>query len=454
MRNRQPPWLLLTDVGPIPGTEATEINPPDIDDTTSGAAADSPAPTPAEAAQIRRKPSQKSRDPTIHLSYLRYLQRHQPPRTTIERFGAGYQDYLQAPLQPLTDNLESITYEVFEKDPVKYDQYLLAIQQALCDWRDKGKQASGPNGRIVVAVVGAGRGPLVTRALQASDSTGIPIEMWAVEKNPNAYVLLQRHNEETWDNRVNLVKSDMRSWKGPIRAQPPSGASSASTPQPNPQPHTPIDILISELLGSFADNELSPECLDGVQHVLNPIDGISIPASYTAHLTPIAAPKLHADIAARTPGDPAAPETPWVVMLHAIDYLSTTTPSPSTTTAAPGAPRPQPTPNVLTAWEFTHPLPASTLTLSTLRRTASSLTPSGLTGGDGSNAHNARYSRLSFRCRERGVCHGLAGYFETVLYGDVELSTNPVTMGDKSADMISWFPIFFPLKVCKPSTWE
>jgi protein arginine N-methyltransferase 5 len=45
----------------------------------------------------------------------------------------------------------------------------------------------------------------------------------------------------------------------------------------------------------------------------------------------------------------------------------------------------------------------------------------------------------------------LAGYFETVLYegrsGKVELSTNPVTMDEKSRDMISWFPIFFPLKV-------
>ena len=29
----------------------------------------------------------------------------------------------QIPLQPLADNLESQTYEVFEKDPVKYVNY-------------------------------------------------------------------------------------------------------------------------------------------------------------------------------------------------------------------------------------------------------------------------------------------------------------------------------------------
>lgn len=40
-------------------------------------------------------------------------------------------DYLQAPLQPLMDNLESQTYEAFEKDPVKYKQYERAIVMAL-----------------------------------------------------------------------------------------------------------------------------------------------------------------------------------------------------------------------------------------------------------------------------------------------------------------------------------
>jgi protein arginine N-methyltransferase 5 len=70
-------------------------------------------------------------EPLSCLAYLRYLQKTQPPLSTVEKNGSGYQDYLQAPLQPLTDNLESITYEVFEKDPVKYDQYEKAIILAL-----------------------------------------------------------------------------------------------------------------------------------------------------------------------------------------------------------------------------------------------------------------------------------------------------------------------------------
>lgn len=33
-------------------------------------------------------------------------------------------------------------------------------------------------------------------------------------------------------------------------------------------PPEKADILVSELLGSFGDNELSPECLDGAQKFL------------------------------------------------------------------------------------------------------------------------------------------------------------------------------------------
>lgn len=45
---------------------------------------------------------------------------------------------------------------------------------------------------------------------------------------------------------MTVVSSDMREWVAPEKA----------------------DIIVSELLGSFADNELSPECLDGAQHFL------------------------------------------------------------------------------------------------------------------------------------------------------------------------------------------
>ncbi len=38
---------------------------------------------------------------------------------------------LQNPLQPLVDNLESQVYEIFEKNPIKYQQYQKAIAYKL-----------------------------------------------------------------------------------------------------------------------------------------------------------------------------------------------------------------------------------------------------------------------------------------------------------------------------------
>ena len=49
-----------------------------------------------------------------------------------------------------------------------------------------------------------------------------------------------------WGEQVTVVSTDMRFWDAPEKA----------------------DILVSELLGSFGDNELSPECLDGAQKFL------------------------------------------------------------------------------------------------------------------------------------------------------------------------------------------
>ncbi len=60
------------------------------------------------------------------------------------------------------------------------------------------------------------------------------------------------------------------------------------------------DVLVSELLGSFGDNELSPECLDGAQRFLAP-GGVSVPAAYTSQLQPISASRAWSDVKARAP---------------------------------------------------------------------------------------------------------------------------------------------------------
>ena len=181
--------------------------------------------------------------------------------TTVgERGCMGYNDVLQAPLQPLMDNLESSTYETFEQDPVKYAQYEEAIRRALLDMRrtllerrggmrgedvtggsDRrdhgsdgvveggregdgdeeggGEGAGGDDGPVVVMVVGAGRGPLVAASLSASTASGVPIKVYAVEKNRNAVITLRnRCRMEAWTN-VEVISCDMRRWNPTVKVR-------------------------------------------------------------------------------------------------------------------------------------------------------------------------------------------------------------------------------------------
>lgn len=77
--------------------------------------------------------------PAAYPQYVRHLERAARALMQGERgvegddFTRGYWDWLQAPLQPLMDDLQSSTYEVFERDPVKYRNYEEATFQALSD---------------------------------------------------------------------------------------------------------------------------------------------------------------------------------------------------------------------------------------------------------------------------------------------------------------------------------
>jgi predicted RNA methylase len=82
---------------------------------------------------------------------------------------------------------------------------------------------------------------------------------------------------ENWVDKVEVVHSDMRDFNPPVKA----------------------DLLVSELLGSFGDNELSPECLDGAQRFLKPDTGISVPVSYTSFIAPISSSRLHQEVRVR-----------------------------------------------------------------------------------------------------------------------------------------------------------
>ncbi|ACO69780.1 protein arginine methyltransferase [Micromonas commoda] len=341
-------------------------------------------PTPAEAA-AQAAASTGSRDgwhsTRRRWEYLVYLFRKIPDATEQELVEAGYRDYLQAPLQPLMDNLESATYETFEKDASKYTCYEEAVLACL---RDRVTDADAAAGKeTVLMVVGAGRGPLVRASLRASERCGRKLRVYAVEKNPNAVITLQSLvAAEGWTN-VSVMSSDMRA------ADPPEKA----------------DVLVSELLGSFGDNELSPECLDGAQRFLKD-DGVSIPQAYTSYLAPVTCAKLWND--AKAYGDLAHMETPYVVKLHRCSLIA----------------------DPAEVFTFEHPNHADVV-------------------------DNSRYAKLRWRREPRShaaTMHGFAGYFDAKLYegpaGNVHCSIYPPThtMGPTGEPMFSWFPIYFPLR--------
>lgn len=311
-----------------------------------------------------------------YYQYLKYVFDTMPEEDPAEKFARGFEDYLQVPLQPLKDNLETATYENFEKDPVKYNEYQRAIYLALMD---KGAQL-GKDTDIVVMVVGAGRGPLVTATLNAARRAKQKVRVYAIEKNPNAVHDLHYLKETTWKDLVIVVSCDVREYEAPEKA----------------------DIMVSELLGSFGDNELSPECLDGAQCFLKD-DGISIPCEYTSYLAPLHSHKLHVETAGLRDKDQnpvACFETPYVVRLQNVNVLAD----------------PQP------LFTFVHPNREEPI-------------------------DNSRYKILHFDIKEKCYLHGFAGCFDTILYKDVKLSIHPDT---RNPGLISWFPIFFPLKVPVP----
>lgn len=308
----------------------------------------------------------------IYWEYLSFLFRKQPELEEDDVLEIPYRDFLQAPLQPLQDNLESQTYEVFERDSPKYISYENAIFQAL-----ESPSTSFAKGGVIVMVVGAGRGPLVAATLSAARRAGRDVKVYAVEKNRNAVVhLYARSHQDAWGEKVTIVHADMRQWSPSFKA----------------------DVLVSELLGSFGDNELSPECLDGAQRLLKH-DGVSIPCSYTSYLSPITATKAWTEVSIRSSNPLEHFETPFVVRLHSYRVIDA----------------------AKEMFHFEHPK------------------------WNRNRVDNDRSGTVEFVNAEAFdvTCHGFAGYFEAVLYGNVTLSIRPETHTER---MHSWFPIFFPVR--------
>jgi type II protein arginine methyltransferase len=243
-----------------------------------------------------------------------------------------FDEQLVPPVQPLRDHIPSTLYAVFERAVPKYERYAQAIRMAMLERKP-----------AVVAVAGAGRGPLVHAVLQSARMVGQSPKVYAVEKNPNAVETLAHRNQREWRGAVVVAEADMRTWA----------------------PAEPVDLLVSELLGAFSDNELAPECLEGAERWLAK-DGIAIPKRTVSYLAPAFAPRL------------VAVERPFGITRKRVAILA----------------EPKP------CFVFEHPNPST---------------------------DHRRFTELEFQMTLEAPINGFVGFFEAELFGDVGISTRPAT---------------------------
>ena len=65
--------------------------------------------------------------------------------------------------------------------------------------------------KIVVLYFGAGRGPLIRKALSAARRAQVMVQVVALDKNPNAIITLRNMIvEERLEENVSIVSGDMR----------------------------------------------------------------------------------------------------------------------------------------------------------------------------------------------------------------------------------------------------
>lgn len=342
---------------------------------------------------------------TAYVDYLKDLYKSFEQQNPDElRF---VNDTLYVPLQPLSFNLSSSIYSVFEIDRIKYDSYEQAMFKALDDilnQKNESKKAESHNPRhneLVLMVLGAGRGPLVDAFLKALKKhqkkhfvkSKRTVKIYALDKNPSSVVALNHKLTTDWtrkelidsgfsedvaiDLNIEVVESDMRYW----------------------DPKCQADIVATELLGSMADNELSPECIDGAWKFSN-LNTVSIPENYTSYIAPISAARVWQDLYTRnTNEDVSAFDRIHVCRFANIYSIA----------------------EEKELFSFQH----------------HDISAQPVVG------QNERYTKLTFKTQNKCVCHGFAGYFEATLYDDVTISTTP---SNKTLTMESWFPMYIPLE--------
>ncbi|GMF98310.1 unnamed protein product [[Candida] boidinii] len=326
---------------------------------------------------------------------------------------------LQVPLQPLNNNLTNLTYQIFEHDSTKYYCYENAIFQAISDLIEipRFKQVTYHNETtkfdhkncLNILVVGPGRGLLIDKVLGCLKDLDLNlsrVNIIAIEKNPNVIIHLHEKNKNHWMNKVKILNQDIRNWNGLI-----ANLNFNDNIINGFSNNNKFHLIISELLGSFGCNELSPECIDSTTKFTDLKNCIFIPQSYSSYIAPVISPQLYKKISIFN--DFSKFHNMYIPIYDQFQLLSS---------------------EAKKVWEFKHiPEIYSDFRSNTSNRPTGSL-----------NFRNKRISKVNLTCKNKGTIHGLIGYFESTLYSNIKISNSPTNPNPNS--LISWLPVFLPIE--------
>lgn len=258
---------------------------------------------------------------------------------------------LKVPFDMNSLELNSKYYDVLEMDKIKYFSYRLALEKALKDRES--------NDIVQVAIVGAGRGKIVDCAIQAGAKN-----IYVFENNHQRFQILKKRKENEWPGFVQIFEGDFKK----IKLQ------------------RNVDIIISDLLGEFADNKLLPECLDGYDKIVND-NTIFIPQKLSSYVVPLMSQyiwskAMHNKIVKKI----------YFTSLESTVFLS----------------KPQ------LFMEYNYP---------------------------GKNT-NIQTKELDFEIKANGQFSGFGGWFTAILYDDVVLSTSPF---EHTPNMNSLLQVYFQI---------
>jgi protein arginine N-methyltransferase 5 len=345
--------------------------------------------------------------------------------TTAAATAASRSCALQEPWQPATQMLSMADYAAMEGDSAKYERYQLAIVDALCDIIIR--RASSGALRVRILLVGAGRGPLVHRCLTAADIvaadvTPLHVDIVALERNLDAHnhCVANFASLAASVHSVRFIHADVVCISGDeLRNLCGTG----------------FELVVSELLGSFADNELAPEVLSVValNTQLLARECAFIPQRHTSYLYPVSSARLRSvlETDSTVPSD-VRYGSPWVVSTAEMPHCRPLQRMP-----------PLPAMDFSYAWNAVADSSACSSSAAGSESACASSPPSSFSGQlDVQDQSRALAWMLDPIC---GALHldGMLGVFHCVLYGDVTLSTVP---GRETPGLTEWRPMFFPFR--------